>query len=135
METTTTDTTTQTGTGAFEPGSHDTGSTPPPAPQTVRRLYRTDGPVSGVSAGLADYLNIDVTFVRLGLVAGTLIGGPIVPIGYVAAWAIIPQSDPVPVAPIMAPNPPAPAPAPVPPVPVPPAPAPAPASTAVNSNG
>ncbi len=81
----------------------------------MKRLYRTDGPISGVAAGMAAYFNVDVSLIRLGLVAGTLLGGPVVPIGYVAAWLIIPQAEQAPVAPIMAPattTAPAPAPAP-----------------------
>ena len=106
--------------------THDTNggtSTPPPPslPPTpvgetrdVKRLYRTDGPVSGVAAGLADYFNVDASLIRLGLVAGTLLGGPVVPIGYVAAWLIIPQVDQAPVQPLTTPAaapPPPPAPA------------------------
>ena len=94
--------------------THDTkGGTatpppPPPAPaetRNVKRLYRTDGPVSGVAAGLAEYLNVDASLIRLGLVAGTLLGGPVVPIGYVAAWLIIPQVDQAPAQPFTAPAP------------------------------
>ena len=97
--------------------THDTNggtSTPPPPslPPTpvvetrdVKRLYRTDGPVSGVAAGLADYFNVDASLIRLGLVAGTLLGGPVVPIGYVAAWLIIPQVDQAPAQPLTTPSP------------------------------
>lgn len=89
---------------ADAPETEKFGPVPPPPTvesQGVRRLYRTEGPVGGVAAGLADYFNVDPVLVRLGLVAGTLIGGPIVPIGYIAAWVIIPQANPAPVAPIM----------------------------------
>lgn len=91
-------------------------------PLSPRRLTRGDGPLGGVSAGLADYFNIDVTLVRLGLVATTIIGFPTVPIAYVAAWLIIPQADQQPVGPPMGQTPPPPPP-PVPP-PAPPAPSP-----------
>ena len=76
---------------------------------TVRRLERGDGPIGGVAAGMADYFDVDPTLIRLGLVAGTLIGGPVIPICYLAAWIIIPRSD-VPVAPPIgtAPTPPPP---------------------------
>ncbi|MEM7273156.1 MAG: PspC domain-containing protein [Actinomycetota bacterium] len=96
----------------------------PPAPSAsaIRRLSRTEGPISGVSGGIADYFGIDPTLVRLGLVAATLFTGPVVPIAYVAAWLIVPEADPTPVAPIM--TPPA-----VTPVPHPDAPAPAPVDT------
>ena len=38
------------------------------------RLNKDRGKFMGVSAGIADYFNVDVTLVRLGWVIGTLIG-------------------------------------------------------------
>jgi len=38
------------------------------------RLNRERGKLMGVSAGISDYFGIDVTFVRLAWVIGTLIG-------------------------------------------------------------
>jgi phage shock protein C len=38
------------------------------------RLNKERGKFMGVSAGIADYFNIDVTLVRLGWVIGTLVG-------------------------------------------------------------
>lgn len=72
-----------------------------PEPQKYGRLYRTNGPISGVSGGIADYFGIDPVIVRLAMVAGTIIGGPTLPIAYIAAWIIIPEANPAPVAPIM----------------------------------
>jgi phage shock protein PspC (stress-responsive transcriptional regulator) len=97
---------------------------PTPTPTPARRLERGDGPLGGVAAGLATYFEVDPTLVRLGLVATTLIGGPTIPIAYLAAWVIIPrpESATVTAEPVASP-PPAP-PAPVPPAPAPPAPAP-----------
>ncbi len=46
--------------------------------------------MAGVAAGLADYFDVDVTLVRIGLVALTLLGGAGVPL-YVAAWLLIPE--------------------------------------------
>lgn len=94
---------------------------------TNRRLERGDGPLAGVAAGTADYFGIDPTIVRLGLVAATVLGGPTVPIVYLAAWLIIPaaeEASPAPVEPV-APWSTAPPPPPAPPVPTPAA-APAP---------
>ncbi len=138
MTDTDTDTVTTTGTDAdpdtagsaagSAPENQFSTMPPPPVGQApIRRLYRTKGPISGVAAGLADYFNVDAALVRLGLAAGTLIGGPIVPIGYIAAWIIIPEADPAPVAPIMtsaaaSASAPAPSTAPVPAAPNPPAP-------------
>ena len=59
----------------------------------TRRLERGDGPVGGVAAGLADYFDLDPTVVRIGLVAGALVGFPVVPITYLAAWMIIPRAE------------------------------------------
>jgi phage shock protein PspC (stress-responsive transcriptional regulator) len=67
---------------------------------TVTRLQRGDGPVGGVAAGLADYLNTDPTLIRLGLVVATLVGGPVIPACYLAAWIIIPPGGEVPIAPV-----------------------------------
>jgi len=60
-----------------------------------RRLFRLParGKLAGVCAGLADYLDTDVTLVRLVWVIlsvpGMLIGGLI---AYLAAWIVIPES-------------------------------------------
>jgi phage shock protein C len=65
--------------------------TPPRGPL---RRFPADGKVAGVCAGLADYLNADVTLVRLAWVAlsivpGLLIGGLL---AYVVAWLFIPEA-------------------------------------------
>src|SRR5438445_6431949 len=62
-----------------------------------KRLFRNSaaGRIAGVCAGIADYLETDVTLVRLAwvvlsIVPGGLIGGVI---AYLAAWLIMPASD------------------------------------------
>ncbi len=103
------------------------GTTTPPASTfnqaPVRRLYRTEGPISGVSGGLADYFGVDPSAVRLAMVIGAMFTFPVIPLAYVAAWMIIPEANPAPTQPIMAPSPapapPAPTGNPVPPVPTP----------------
>lgn len=37
-------------------------------------LNKANGKFMGVSAGIADYFNVDVTLVRLGWVVGTILG-------------------------------------------------------------
>ena len=78
----------------------------------VRRLTRKNGSLSGVAGGFADYAGIDPTLVRLGLVAGTILTFPLVPIAYVAAWAIMPEdtTDGAAAGPMATTQPPAPAP-------------------------
>jgi phage shock protein C len=74
--------------------------TPPPLPRAQRRLMRlpSEGRLAGVCAGLAAYLDVDVTAVRLAWVVltifpGALIGGII---AYIGAWLIMPKSDAAP---------------------------------------
>jgi phage shock protein C len=54
------------------------------------RRSRDGSMLAGVAAGLAEYLDVDVTLVRIGLVALTFLGGAGVPL-YVAAWLLIPE--------------------------------------------
>ncbi|MFG1817992.1 PspC domain-containing protein [Kribbella sp. NPDC049174] len=59
----------------------------------VLRRSREQRMLTGVSGGIAEYLNIDVTLVRLGIVGLTLLTGGTALIGYVVAWVVIPESD------------------------------------------
>lgn len=45
-----------------------------PVPARGFRLNKANGKFMGVSAGIADYFNVDVTLVRLAWVIGTLLG-------------------------------------------------------------
>lgn len=62
----------------------------------MKTLYRLpdDGRIAGVCAGMARYLEVDVTLVRLAwlilsIMPGALIGGVI---AYIAAWVLMPVS-------------------------------------------
>jgi phage shock protein C len=46
-------------------------------------INRTRGKVMGVCAGLADWLNVDVLAVRLGVIVATLITGPVAVLLYI----------------------------------------------------
>ena len=61
--------------------------------QTPQRLYRAmwDKKIAGVCSGFAQYLDVDVTLVRLAVVAGTLFSGGIGLLAYIAAWIIMPS--------------------------------------------
>ncbi|TWD79357.1 phage shock protein C (PspC) family protein [Kribbella amoyensis] len=59
----------------------------------VLRRSKNQRMLSGVSGGIAEYLNIDVTLVRLGIVGLTLITGGSALLGYVVAWIVIPEAD------------------------------------------
>lgn len=60
-------------------------------PVPARRLTRTDDGLTGVSGGIAEYVGIDPVWVRVGIIAGSLLTFPVLPIVYLAAWAIIPK--------------------------------------------
>ena len=53
-------------------------------------LSNTDKKIGGVCGGIAEYFNIDSTFIRLLFVLGALLGGFTV-IAYVALWIISPR--------------------------------------------
>lgn len=54
-------------------------------------INRADRKVMGVAAGLADYTGIDATVVRLALIAGTLVTGPVMLLFYVLAGLLAPS--------------------------------------------
>jgi phage shock protein C len=59
----------------------------------VRRLRRSadDRMLGGVAGGIARYLDIDVTIVRVAIVALTLLTGATAAL-YIAAWLLIPAA-------------------------------------------
>lgn len=76
-------------------GTEATGPAPhyPPHTQPVpeQRLHRSRPRLlGGVAAGLADYLDVDPTIVRIGFVALAFVGGLAVPL-YLAGWLLIPD--------------------------------------------
>ncbi|HHV54265.1 MAG TPA: PspC domain-containing protein [Firmicutes bacterium] len=58
-----------------------------------RRLYRkrNGAMLGGVGAGLAEYFQLDVSLVRLILIAIGVMTGPAGVIGYIIAWVVIPE--------------------------------------------
>jgi phage shock protein PspC (stress-responsive transcriptional regulator) len=57
-----------------------------------RRLTRShDRMIGGVCAGVADFLGIDPTLVRVVTAVAGVIAIPVVPLLYVICWAVIPQ--------------------------------------------
>lgn len=58
-----------------------------------KKLVRstTDRMIAGVAAGLADYMNLDPTIVRLLFVLLALAGGPGILI-YIIMWIVMPEA-------------------------------------------
>ena len=74
-----------------------------PYPNTIRRLFRsrTDRQLIGLSGGIAQYLGVDPSLVRVGWVVATFVTFPIAPFAYFIAALIIPTApvdQPAPVA-------------------------------------
>jgi phage shock protein C len=82
---------------------------PPAPPKKLTRSIR-DKKIAGVCGGLADYLDMDPTLVRLvWVMLAIFVGWGI--IGYLIAWIVLPeQPDPLPVAAVVPSGTPQPAP-------------------------
>jgi phage shock protein PspC (stress-responsive transcriptional regulator) len=64
-------------------------------PRTSRQSLPLRRPVhdrmlAGVASGIADYLNVDSTIVRIALVVLVFVGGAGIPL-YLAGWLLIPE--------------------------------------------
>jgi phage shock protein PspC (stress-responsive transcriptional regulator) len=68
-------------------------SIPQPAPRQPRRLVRRrdDRMLAGVCSGVAEYLGVDVTLVRLVTAIGAILGFGTLILAYVVAWAVLPE--------------------------------------------
>jgi phage shock protein C len=62
----------------------------------MKKLFRIPkkGQLGGVCAGMSDYLNIDVTIIRIAFVIGILIGGTAL-IAYILLWIVLPVAPKV----------------------------------------
>jgi phage shock protein C len=71
-------------------------ASPSSAPRASKRLMRSsvDCKIAGVCGGIAEYLEIDSTLVRLIWVLLVLMPVPVVPafIGYFVAWLVMPKA-------------------------------------------
>jgi phage shock protein C len=54
-------------------------------------INRGDAKLMGVAAGLADYTGLDPTIVRLGIVALTLLTGPMMVLFYILTGLLAPK--------------------------------------------
>jgi len=62
------------------------------ASQDYRRLTRShDRMIGGVCAGLAEYLHVDPTLVRIVTAVAGVFTFPVTPLLYLLCWAIIPR--------------------------------------------
>ena len=61
---------------------------------TSKRLTRrsNDRMIAGVCSGVADYLGVDVTLVRLLTVVAAIFSVGAVAVAYIAAWILMPEA-------------------------------------------
>jgi len=61
---------------------------------TTKRLTRrsNDRMIAGVCSGVADYLGLDVTLVRLLTVVTAIFSVGAVAVAYIAAWILMPEA-------------------------------------------
>ena len=61
---------------------------------TGKRLTRrsNDRMIAGVCSGVADYLGLDVTLVRLLAVVAAIFSAGTVAVAYIAAWILMPEA-------------------------------------------
>jgi phage shock protein C len=76
----------------------NTNAAPSAAPRLQKRLMRssTDCKLGGVCGGIAEYMDVDSTIVRLIWVVLVIFPFPLIPavLGYFIAWLVIPQAPP-----------------------------------------
>lgn len=80
--------------GLLETSSADAPPAPP-APPVRARLARSasNRVISGVAGGLAEYFEVDATFVRVAIVVLTIVTGGTFALVYIAAIIIMPRGD------------------------------------------
>jgi phage shock protein C len=79
----------------LEHGVMETNETPTMDPPTMEHPGSLERPLAGrmlagVAAGVAEYLDVDVTLVRIAFAVTGLLGGIGLPL-YVAAWLLVPE--------------------------------------------
>ena len=64
-----------------------------PDKKQIKRLYRSkkEKKIAGVCGGIADYLNVDPTIIRLLWIIFTLLSMGAGVIAYILAWIIMPE--------------------------------------------
>ncbi len=74
-----------------EPSGPAQPARPSRAPQKRLVRSRNDRMVAGVCGGVAEYLGIDATLVRILVVVGTVIGFGSLILAYLIGWMLIPE--------------------------------------------
>jgi phage shock protein C len=80
-------------TSAFDTDARDGAASSTPPPPTGRRPLRRayhGRMLAGVAAGIGDYLDVDITIIRVAFVVFTVLGGTGIP-AYLACLLLIPE--------------------------------------------
>jgi len=80
--------------GQEQPGQPQQPGQPAPSSPHKRLLRsRNDRMLGGVCGGVAEYLGIDSTLVRILVVVGAVLGFGSLILAYIIGWILIPEAD------------------------------------------
>ena len=80
---------------AASPRTEADGREPPRRPRRRLERSRDHRVISGVSGGIAEYLGISVALARIGVVILAIVTAGLAAIGYLVAWAVMPEEPAV----------------------------------------
>ena len=76
-----------------QPPTNQPPTNQPPPPDRQLRRSRSDRMLAGVCAGIADYLRVDPTLVRVGFAVLAIITWGVALLAYVIGWIVMPEAD------------------------------------------
>jgi len=76
-----------------QPPTNQPPTNQPPPPYRQLRRSRSDRMLAGVCAGIADYLRVDPTLVRVGFAVLAIITWGVALLAYVIGWIVMPEAD------------------------------------------
>jgi len=76
-----------------QPTTNQPTTNQPPPPYRQLRRSRSDRMLAGVCAGIADYLRVDPTLVRVGFAVLAIITWGVALLAYVIGWIVMPEAD------------------------------------------
>lgn len=76
-----------------EPHQNPSPAGPDRPPYRLLRRSRSDRMLAGVCAGIANYLRVDPTLVRVGVAVLAIITWGLALLGYIIAWIVMPEEE------------------------------------------
>lgn len=76
-----------------QPYRNPSATGPEQPPYRQLRRSRSDRMLAGVCAGIANYLRVDPTLIRVGVAVLAIITWGVALLGYVIAWIVMPEEE------------------------------------------